>query len=243
MPEDDATSYADQLYNRITSAASGHKGARKQINLTQRAKDKQSQKEGKQPQQKNINTKPATGPAAAGTAVGGSGMDATAAGAATGPGMAVSGGGGGGSGAAPSGSMKQGGKVPRTAVYMLHKGETVVPASESKARETQAKDIAGRTKAAEVSEGKRTGAIRKGDVSEEEASKSAVGVLGYRNPENETNPKYAVEGLKGNVEKRMKEQGEAASGLSKTPATTVHIHPYSEVTETDAANIGPRSHR
>lgn len=98
----------------------------------------------------------------------------------------------------PKGSFQQGGIVPETGPYKLHAGEQVA----------QAQDIANRTRQAEQDAWR---------ASVKQSTKEAPweNILGGPSP---TNPQYAVEGLKGNVAERMRQQAEAAAAKDRPVA-------------------------
>jgi hypothetical protein len=91
------------------------------------------------------------------------------------------------------GSFQGGGLVPETGAYKLHQGEEV---------RKQFEDIARRTRGAEEAEWR---AARQNPRSPYDLRSGA--------PPESTSAHYAVEGLKGNVAQRMREQGERAAGL------------------------------
>lgn len=95
--------------------------------------------------------------------------------------------------------FQHGGLVPDTGIYQLHAGETVVP-NEAEQRRQQAQDIAARTRTAE-DQGWRTAMAQRG---------SPLDMFGAGST-GPTNPRYAVEGLQGNVAQRMREQAAAAN--------------------------------
>lgn len=115
----------------------------------------------------------------------------------------------------PKGSFQHGGTVPETGPYRVHQGEYItpyaskVPGNYPQSRDIedrrQWQDIAGRTRAAEE------GAVR---ASIKQSTKEAPweNLLSGPSP---TNPQYAVEGLKGSVAERMREQGEAATAKDR----------------------------
>ena len=89
------------------------------------------------------------------------------------------------------GSRQQGGGIPATGDYQLHRGELV----------PQAEDIARRTREAEAADW-------------HAAIKRSAGEAPYQNimsGPDPRDPKYAVQGLAGNVAERMRQQAEEAS--------------------------------